>query len=51
VEDARKLGARVRDRYLETRYEELVAEPEWELRRICELAGLEFAPIVFGVVF
>jgi len=44
VEDARKLGARVGDRYLETRYEELVTNPEQELRRICELAGLEFDP-------
>ena len=44
VEAARALGRRVGDRYLETRYEELVADPERELRRICELAALEFAP-------
>jgi hypothetical protein len=42
VEAARALGERVGSRYLETRYEELVADPERELRRICELAGLEF---------
>ena len=44
VEAARALGGRVGGRYLETRYEELVADPERELRRICELAALEFDP-------
>jgi hypothetical protein len=44
VEAGRALGARVGDRYLETCYEEFVADPERELRRICELAGLEFDP-------
>jgi hypothetical protein len=44
VEAARALGARVGDRYLETRYEELVDDPERELRRICDLAALEFDP-------
>src|SRR5262249_19097927 len=34
VEDARALGARVGDRYLETRYEALVADPARELRHI-----------------
>jgi hypothetical protein len=42
VASARALGARVGGRYLETRYEELVTDPERELRRICELAGLGF---------
>jgi hypothetical protein len=37
---ARSLGRRVGDRYLEVRYEELVVEPETELRRICEFAAL-----------
>lgn len=46
VEAARALGARVGDRYLEIRYEALVAEPEPELRRICELAALEFDPVM-----
>lgn len=32
------------DRYLEVRYEELVDRPERELRRICELAGLDYTP-------
>jgi len=48
VEDARALGERVGDRYLETRYEALVADPERELRRICELAGLEFDPAMLN---
>ncbi len=46
VEAARALGTRVGDRYLETRYEELVADPEGGLRLICELAGLEFDPVM-----
>jgi hypothetical protein len=44
VEAARSLGARVGARYLEVRYEALVADPGRELRRICELAALEFDP-------
>ena len=44
LDAARALGARVGDRYLETRYEKLVADPGGELRRICDLAGLEFDP-------
>jgi hypothetical protein len=46
VEAARALGTRVGDRYLEARYEELVADPEGGLRRICELAGLAFDPVM-----
>ena len=41
---ARRLGARVGSRYLEVRYEELVADVEAGLRRICELAQLEYEP-------
>jgi hypothetical protein len=44
VEAARKLGARAGGRYLETRYEDIVADPERELRRICTHAGLEYDP-------
>jgi sulfotransferase family protein len=40
---ARELGGRVGpDRYLEARYEELVADPERVVRRICVFAGLPF---------
>ena len=42
VRAARAIGRRVGDRYLEVRYERLVEEPETELRRICEHAGLVF---------
>jgi hypothetical protein len=42
---ARALGRRAGERrYLEVRYEELVAEPEAVLRRICDFAGLRFEP-------
>jgi hypothetical protein len=44
VAAARRLGRRVGRRYLEVRYEELVDDVEGVLRRICELAGLEFEP-------
>jgi hypothetical protein len=39
---ARRLGSHVGGRYLELRYEDLVAEPERELRRICEHASLHW---------
>jgi hypothetical protein len=43
IEAARRLGQRVgSERYLEVRYEALVADPEHELRRICSSAGLEY---------
>jgi hypothetical protein len=43
VRAARRLGARLGpDRYLELRYESLVAEPEAVLRGVCAFAGLEF---------
>jgi hypothetical protein len=43
VPAARALGARVGPtRYLEMRYEALVADPAAELRRVCEFAGLVF---------
>jgi Sulfotransferase family len=42
---ARRLGRRVGpERFLEVRYEQLVAEPGKELRRICSFAGLDFEP-------
>jgi sulfotransferase family protein len=42
---ARELGRKAGPkRYLEVRYEELVAKPELELRRICSFAGLRFDP-------
>jgi hypothetical protein len=44
VTAARALGARAGGRYLELRYEELVAAPEKELRRICDFANLVYEP-------
>src|SRR6059036_812569 len=39
IDAARALGRRARDRYLELRYEDLVADPTLELRRISEFAA------------
>jgi hypothetical protein len=44
VAAARRLGRRVGGRYLEVRYESLVDDVDAVLRRICELAGLEYEP-------
>jgi sulfotransferase family protein len=41
---ARRLGRHAGSRYLELRYEDLVAEPERELRRICEHGSLPWEP-------
>ena len=51
VRAARALGRRVGPaRYLELRYEGLVADPEAELRRLCSFAGLEYDPGMLGYV-
>jgi len=51
VRAARALGARLgRERYLELRYEALVAEPEAELRRVCSFAGLGYDDAMLGYV-
>ena len=44
VAAARRLGRRVGPRYLEVPYEDLVADVEPVLRRICGFAGLEYEP-------
>jgi hypothetical protein len=45
VEGAAELGRRVGgSRYLELRYEDLVLEPEMELRRVCDFLDLDFEP-------
>jgi Sulfotransferase family len=48
VEGARKLGSRLSTRYHELRYEDLVREPETELRRICDFLELEFEPAMLA---
>ena len=51
VAAALALGRRVGpERYLELRYEELVARPEEELQRICAFAGLPYEPRMLGYV-
>jgi hypothetical protein len=42
IEGARRQAKGLDGRYIELRYEDLVADPEPCLRRICELIGLEF---------
>jgi len=42
IELARKQSRRLRGRYLELRYEDLVADPEPALRGVCELCELAF---------
>jgi Sulfotransferase family len=42
IERARDQGRRLRGRYLELRFEDLVAEPEPALRAVCELVELEY---------
>jgi hypothetical protein len=44
VAAARRLGRRAGARYVEVRYEELVADAESTLRTICDFAGLEYEP-------
>ncbi len=44
IRAARRLGRHAGERYLELRYEDLVAEPERELRRVCEHASLRWEP-------
>jgi hypothetical protein len=41
---ARRLGQHVGGRYFELRYEDLVTEPERELRRVCDHASLTWEP-------
>jgi hypothetical protein len=51
VGDARALGERVGPRrYLEVRYEALVADPEAELRRICSFAALDYDDAMLAYV-
>jgi Sulfotransferase family len=51
VSSARALGRRVgAGRYLELRYEELVADAETELRRVCRFVGLEYHDGMLGYV-
>jgi hypothetical protein len=44
IESARRQARRLRGRYLELRYEDLVADAERSLGRVCEHCELEFEP-------
>jgi len=50
VREARRLGARVGARYLEVRYETLVAGPQTALRAVCDFAGLQYDDAMLGYV-
>jgi hypothetical protein len=45
---ARRQARRLRGRYLELRYEDLVADPEPQLRAVCELCELELDPAMLA---
>jgi hypothetical protein len=51
VTKARRDGQRVADRYIEVRYEDLLADPERELRRCCDFLGVEFDPALLTLRF
>jgi Sulfotransferase family len=42
IEEARRQARRLRGRYLELRYEDLVAAPEPPVRRVCQLIELDY---------
>ncbi len=48
IENARRQAKRLRGRYLEIRFEDLVGAPEPELRRICDLIELDFDPAMLA---
>ena len=50
VRDARALGERVGERYLELRYEALVVDPATELERVCTFAELPYDEAMLGYV-
>jgi hypothetical protein len=47
VKKGRRQGGKV-DHYMEVRYESLIADPEPELRRICEFVALDFDPAMLA---
>jgi hypothetical protein len=48
IEAAREAAGRLRGRYVELRYEDLVADPERCLRRVCELIELDYDPAMLA---
>jgi hypothetical protein len=51
VTKARHDGQLLPGRYLEVRYEDLLADPERELRRCCDLLGVEFDPSMLNLQY
>ncbi len=47
IESARKQATEV-EHYLEVRYEDLIADPEAALRRVCRFTELEFDPVMLA---
>lgn len=48
IENARRQAKRLGGRYLELRYEDLIADPEASLRRVCELIELDYDPAMLS---
>ena len=48
IENARRQASACAGRYLELRYEDLVADPESALGRVCELIELDYDPAMLG---
>jgi hypothetical protein len=48
IENARRQAKKLRGRYLELRYEDLVADPEPGLRAVCDLVGLGYDPAMLS---
>jgi hypothetical protein len=48
VEEGRRQGESLGERYMELRYEELTRDPERWMRSICEFLGLDFVPEVLN---
>jgi hypothetical protein len=48
IERARSQARRLRGRYLEVRFEDLVDDPEPALRRVCELVELDYDPAMLA---
>jgi hypothetical protein len=51
VTKARSEGRRIPERYLEVRYEDLLANPEMELRRCCSFLDVEYDPSMVHLRF
>ncbi len=48
IDNARRQAKRLRGRYLELRFEDLITDPEPQVRRVCELIELDFDPAILA---